>query len=88
MRICILCEESKVSQVREKMKNDNILNIDLSSTGELPATHKFCVMAVTEEKAKRLMDSAEFVIIEAMNPSEFLTKHNLKKIGKYGIGNL
>ena len=88
MRICILCEESKVSQVREKMKNDNILNIDLSSTGELPATHKGCVMAVTEEKAKRLMDSAEFVIIEAMNPSEFLEKHNLKKIGKYGIGNL
>ena len=88
MRICILCEESKVSRVREKMKNNNILNIDLSLTGELPATHKFCVMAVTEEKAKRLMDSAEFVIIETMNPSEFLTKHNLKKIGKYGIGNL
>ena len=85
MRICILCEESKVSQVREKIKNDKALNIDLSPTGELPATHKFCVMAVTEEKAKRFMDSAEFVIIEAMNPSEFLEKHNLKKIGKYGI---
>lgn len=39
MRICILCEVSKLSQVREKMKNDNILNIDLSPTGELPATH-------------------------------------------------
>ena len=30
MRICILCEESKVLQAREKMKNDNILKIDLS----------------------------------------------------------
>jgi hypothetical protein len=88
MRICILCEESKVLQAREKMKNDNILKIDLSPTGELPVTHKLCVMAVTEEKAKRLMDSAELTIIEAMNPSEFLTKHNLKKIGKYGLGNL
>jgi hypothetical protein len=45
-------------------------------------------MAVTEEKAKQLMDSAELTIIEAMNPSEFLAKHNLKKIGKYSVGNL
>lgn len=84
MRICILCEESKVLQVREKMKNDKILNIDLSQTGELPATHKLCVMAVTDVKAKQMIDSAELTIIEAMNPKEFLEKHNLKKIGKYG----
>jgi hypothetical protein len=83
MRICILCEESKVSQAREKMKNDNILKIDLSPTGELPVTHKLCVMAVPEEKAKQMIESAELTIIEAMNPKEFLTKHNLKKIGKY-----
>jgi hypothetical protein len=85
MRICILCEESKVSQAREKMKNDNILKIDLSPTGELPATHKLCVLAVTDEKAKQMINSAELTIIEAMNPKEFLVKHNLKKIGKYGI---
>ena len=84
MRICILCEESKVSQTREKMKNDNILKIDLSPTGELPATHKLCVMAVPEERAKQMIESAELTIIEAMNPKEFLAKHNLKKIGKYG----
>lgn len=84
MRICILCEEGKVLQVREKMKNDNILKIDLSPTGELPATHKFCFMAVTDEKGKQLMDSAELTIIEAMGPKEFLEKHNLKKVGKYG----
>jgi len=85
MRICILCEESKVLQAREKMKNDNILRIDLSPTGELPATHKLCVMAVTDEKAKQMIDSAELITIEAMNPKEFLEKHNLKKIGKYGL---
>ena len=88
MRICILCEESKVIQIREKMKNDNILNIELSPTGELPATHKMCVLAVTEERAKQMIDSAELTIIEAMNPNEFLEKHGLKKIGKYGLGNL
>jgi hypothetical protein len=66
------------------MKNDNILKIDLSPTGELPATHKLCVLAVTEEKAKQMIDSAELTTIEAMNPKEFLEKHNLKKIGKYG----
>ncbi len=82
MRICILCEESKVQQAREKMKNSEILKIDLSPTGELPATHKLCVLAVTEEKAKQMIDSAELTIIEAMHPREFLEKHNLKKIGK------
>lgn len=82
MRICILCEESKVLQAREKMKNDNILKMDLSPTGELPSTHKMCVMAVTEEKARQMMDSAELTIIESMNPKEFLEKYNLKKIGK------
>jgi hypothetical protein len=30
------------------------------------------------------MDSAELTIIEAMGPKEFLEKHNLKKVGKYG----
>jgi len=82
MRICILCEESKVQQAREKMKNSDILKIDLSPTGELPATHKLCVLAVTEEKAKEMIDSAELTIIEAMHPREFLEKHNLKKIGR------
>lgn len=85
MRICILCEESKLTQVREKMKSDNILNINLSPTGELPVTHKMCVMAVTEQKAQEMINSAELTIIEAMNPKEFLEKHNLKKIGKFGI---
>ena len=70
------------------MKNDNILRIDLSPTGELPATHKLCVMAVTDEKAKQMIESAELTIIEAMNPKEFLEKHGLKKVGKYGLGNM
>jgi hypothetical protein len=70
------------------MKNDNILKIDLSPTGELPATHKLCVMAVPEERAKQMIESAELTIIEAMNPKEFLEKHGLKKIGRFGLGNV
>jgi len=81
MRICILCEDSKVQQAREKMKNDNILKIDLSPTGELPSTHKLCVMAVTDERGKELIDSAELTIIEEMRSKDFLEKHGLKKIG-------
>ena len=82
IRICILCEESKVLQVREKIKNDNVLKIDLSPTGKLPATHKLCVMSVPEEKAKQMMDAAELVTVEESGPREFLEKHNLKKIDR------
>ena len=85
MRICILCEVSKLAQVRRKMDSDNILKIDLSPTGELPATHKLCVMAVSDAKGKSMIDSAELTIIEAMGPKEFLEKHNLKKINKFAI---
>jgi hypothetical protein len=31
-----------------------------------------------------LIIQAEFTIIEAMGPKEFLEKHDLKKIGKFG----
>jgi hypothetical protein len=42
-------------------------------------------MALPEDKGQKMIDSAELTIIEAMNPKEFLIKHNLKKIGKIGI---
>ena len=37
MRINILTEDSKVAQVREAMKNEDILKIGVSPTGEKPA---------------------------------------------------
>jgi hypothetical protein len=80
MRICILCEESKVLQVREKMKNDNILKIDLSQNGQLPASHKFCVIAVPNELANKMINEAELTVIEALEPKEFLEKWDLKII--------
>jgi hypothetical protein len=82
MRICILCEESKLIQVREKMKNDNILKIECSPTGELPATHYFCVMAVTRQKADSLLAKRELTTMEISEPKEFLEKNNLQIIKK------
>jgi hypothetical protein len=80
MRVCILCEESKVSQVREKMKNQNILTIGCSESGELPATHRFCCIATDEKGAQNLLSKAEITIMEISGPKEFLQKHNLKLI--------
>jgi hypothetical protein len=80
MRICILCEEEKVSQAREKMKNDRILTIPCSATGELPATHRFCCLAVPEYKANEMLATAEITTMEISGPKEFLEKWNLKII--------
>jgi hypothetical protein len=41
-------------------------------------------MSVSEEKANRLLKSAELTVMEIMEPKEFLEKYNLKKISKYG----
>jgi hypothetical protein len=81
MRICILCEESKILQLKEKIGREDILTTELSPTGELPVTHRMCVMAVPPSRARKLIESAELTIIEAMNPKEFLLKHNLRNIG-------
>jgi hypothetical protein len=80
MRICILCDASKVEKARQKEKNDNILNIELSPTGEKPATHYFCTMVVDQKKADKLMAKKEFTIMEIMEPEDFLQTHNLKYI--------
>ena len=68
MRICILCEEEKVSQAREKMKNDRILTVPCSTTGELPSTHRFCCLAVTEHKANEMLTTAEITTMEISCP--------------------
>jgi hypothetical protein len=82
MRVCILCEEEKVSQIRKERKNENILNIPCSATGELPATHRFCCIATTEERAADIIANADanYVSVESIGPKEFLEKWNLKII--------
>lgn len=80
VNICILCEESKVQQVKDKLGKDNILKIEVSETGQKPATHLFCSMVVSEEKAQRLLDKRELTIMELSKAKDFLEKWNLKII--------
>ena len=80
MRINILCEDSKVEQARAKFENKNILKIPLSENGQNPATHWYCVMAVTQEKADHLLAKKELTEMEISSPKEFLEKWNLKII--------
>ncbi len=80
MRICILCESSRIEEARKKYGRDNILNIELSSTGQKPATHNFCTMVVTQEKADKLIAMKEFVTIQIAEPKDFLEANNLKMI--------
>jgi len=86
VNICILCEESKVQQVKDKLGKDNILKIEVSENGQKPGTHYFCSMMVSEEKAQRLfdkqelLDNQELTIMELSKAKDFLEKWNLKII--------
>jgi hypothetical protein len=80
MRICILCDASRIEEARQKEGNNKILTIELSQSGEKPATHYFCTMVVDQKKADKLMAKKEFTIMEIAEPKDFLEKHNLKMI--------
>ncbi len=80
MRICILCDASKIEEARQKEGNNKILTIELSPTGEKPVTHYFCTMVVDQKKADKLMAKKEFTIMEIAEPKDFLESHGLKII--------
>jgi len=80
MRVCILCEESRVVEARTKMKRESILTIPCSQSGELPATHRFCCIATDEKGVQDLLSKAEITTMEVSGPKEFLLKWNLKII--------
>ena len=60
------------------------LKIPLSATGELPVTHWFCFVNVNDATYQKMLTSQKYTIIEEAVPSEFLEKHNLKKIQSFG----
>ena len=81
MRINILTEDSKVAQVREEMKNQDILEIPVSPTGEEPATHWYCTMAGSDEKMNAIYAKKNLSIMELeIGPKQFLEKWGLKII--------
>lgn len=56
------------------------LRVPLSENGDLPATHWFCFVNVNEKTYQQMLESQMYTIIEEAVPSEFLAKHNLKRI--------
>jgi hypothetical protein len=82
MRVCILCENDNVIRFESYIGIQGLLNINVSQTGELPATHKLSVIALTDDKAKDFFKFSDLAIIENSNRTEFLLKHGLKIIKK------
>lgn len=81
MQTCILCEDSKVDIVRERAKvftSFNTLTIPVSPTGQLPATHWFCCMNLSDETHLKLVALQQDSIIEKSDPSSFLKANGLK----------
>lgn len=84
MKVCILCEDSKIRLARKNatklFTSDDLIKIPLSESGFKPASHWFCYMDVTNEGWQKLMEVQQHTIIEKSDKDEFLLKHNLKII--------
>lgn len=75
MKLCILCEDSKVDIVRKKAETimgKNTMKIKLSPNGLEPQTHWFCVATVTQEGYDKIQSMVEHSTIEVSGPNEFL----------------
>ena len=60
---------------------NNHLIVPCSPTGEVPATHWYCYIKVTDETYQKMLDNQLHTIIEKdLLPSEFLADHGLKRI--------
>ena len=85
-KICILCEDSNVEQVRKNGKSlfgPDTMKIALSSNGSEPVTHWFCFLTSTDEGYDKIMAiKTDLSIIEESDEKDFLKKYNLKRIKK------
>lgn len=82
-RLSILCEDSVIKEARARAKsflNADVLNIPVSNTGKLPATHWFCHLQTTDEGYAKFMEMQLYTTIEESGPKDFLSKHKLKII--------
>lgn len=82
-RINILCEDSKVADAREiasQVLTGPVLRIPVSPTGEAPATHWFCSMAVDEKSHEKLLEIQKNSEITEGAPKQFLIRKGLKVI--------
>lgn len=82
MRLCILCEDSKLASEKVSLGiiDNNRLFKGVSESGELPATHWFCVIDATDSGYEKIMENKRNSIIDTSIPSFFLKKNKLKII--------
>jgi len=84
MRICILCQNEWIEEVREVatqvFPEKLTLKTPVSSTGKLPATHWLCVMFVTDEFWEKLQKLKNHSIMTKSSPKNLLEELNLKII--------
>jgi len=85
-KLCILCEDSNVEQVRKNGKSlfgPDTMKIELSSNGIEPVTHWFCFLTATDDGYNEIMNiKTDLSIIEESDEYVFLKKYNLKRIKK------
>jgi len=81
MRLCILCEDSKLTSEKLSLGiTDNKVFKGVSESGELPATHWLCVVDATDNGYTKIIENKKDSIIEATNQTSFLIKNKLKII--------
>lgn len=88
--ICILAEDAKVEQVREKAKTTwpnisekhQFLALPLSPTGLLPVTHWLCTLTVTATRVEELKALQEFSTIEEISAKDLMTRMRLKNVSR------
>ena len=87
MIICILAKNEDVDAVRNTAKEagltfgeKTILNIPVSPTGELPATHWFCTFNASPETYKKIKEIQKLTDIDTEKTRNFLAERNLKII--------
>ena len=88
MRICILASAENVETVRQTAKeklpdlaNVPLLNMPVSASGNLPATHWFCNFKVSQEMCDRLIAAKELSIMEVTDDwKRFLEDQGLKLV--------
>ena len=80
MRICILCEESNLPKLKGGKIRPEVFQTKVSSTGELPATHRLCTMVIPDSRLSEFTGDSELVTVEEADAKDFLASKNLKII--------
>jgi hypothetical protein len=83
--ICILCENSKLTEANALAKTitgSEILKTPLSQKGKAPATHYFTYLKTTDEGFEQLLALQSICTVEESNLKEFLKKQKLQQVVK------